>query len=256
MKAMYLIISIMCLVTVLSGQNAEEKGLSIAKKIDAKNKGFIGESSTMTMTLINAYGDEVLRKLSTKTLETKNDGDKSISIFLEPKDVKGTKMLTHSKKVGNDLQWLYLPASKRITKITSRSKSGSFMGSEFSYEDLGSDEIEKYNYKFLKDEQHEDVDCHVLQRIPVDPKSGYSKQITWIEISTLNTLKVDYYDLKGDLLKTATFHDYKKFGKFYRPSKLHMVNQQTEKESILEWNDRKLAQKFSNSDFGAASLED
>ena len=130
---------------------AAEKGLEIAKKTDKANEGFVGESNTTQMILINAYGDKITRELTTKIKEGKSDGDKSIIEFISPKDVRETKLLTWAHKKGNDSQWLYLPKSKKIKRISSRGKSGAFMGSEFSYEDMGSQEVEKFTYKFIKD---------------------------------------------------------------------------------------------------------
>ena len=129
--------------------DAAKAGLEIAKKNDLANQGFVSERSVMEMKLINAHGDITTRRMKSEIVEGKNDGDKSIVIFEWPADVKGTKMLTHSKKTGDDQQWLFLPAIKRVKRISSRNKSGSFMGSEFSYEDLGSQEIEKFTYELL-----------------------------------------------------------------------------------------------------------
>ena len=138
-------------VTAFSADDPAKKGFDIMQKAEVFNNGFLGESSSMEMILINAHGDKVERKMDSKIKETNGDGDKSIITFKWPADVKGTKMLTWTHKKGNDDQWLYLPALKRVKRITSRNKTGSFMGSELSYEDLGSQEVEKYTYKYIKD---------------------------------------------------------------------------------------------------------
>ena len=111
------------------------------------------------MILRNAQGEESIRKFNSKTLEVDGDGDKSIFIFEHPRDVEGTAVLTFTHKVGPDDQWLYLPALKRVKRISSDNKSGSFVGSEFAYEDLSSQEIEKYTYKWV-----EDVVCPGFER--------------------------------------------------------------------------------------------
>ena len=141
-------LSALALVTtmVLSGTalaDAKKAGLEIALKNDVANQGFKSESSVMEMKLINAYGDVTTRRMLSQVLEGTNEGDLSLATFEWPADVKGTKMLTHTMKSTDDKQWLYLPAIKRVKRISSRNKSGSFMGSEFSYEDLGSQEVEK-----------------------------------------------------------------------------------------------------------------
>jgi len=220
---------------------AADKGLEIARKVDKANAGFEGEESTMEMLLINAHGDETKRKMRSVILEGADDGDKSRIEFDWPADVKGTRMLTWTHKRGDDDQWLYLPAIKRVKRISARNKSGSFMGSEFSYEDLGSQEVEKFTYKFMADEKDaQGRPVWKIERVPVDPRSGYSKQVLWIDKGYMNPVRTEYYDRKGELLKTAVFSDYKKFGSVYRAAKIEMKNVQTRKVSVLSWRKRKL----------------
>ena len=140
--------------------------------------------------------------MKNKTLEGTTDGDKSLIIFEKPRDVKGTATLTFTHKEGSDDQWLYLPAIKRVKRISSNNKSGPFMGSEFAYEDLSSQEVEKYNYKHLRDETFDGKDCYVVERIPMDKYSGYTKQVAWIDKAEYRALKIDFYDRKKSLLKT------------------------------------------------------
>ncbi|HEY5675545.1 MAG TPA: outer membrane lipoprotein-sorting protein, partial [Myxococcales bacterium] len=132
-----------------AAQTPEEKGMAIAVAAHKANGGWGTERSTLTMLLVSAQGDQTTRKLGIDTQEGTTDGDKSRVTFDWPADVKGTRLLTWSHKDGNDDQWLYLPAIKRVKRISSSDKSGSFMGSEVAYEDLGSQEPEKYKYKLL-----------------------------------------------------------------------------------------------------------
>jgi outer membrane lipoprotein-sorting protein len=224
-----------------SAQSAEDKGLAIAKKIDQHADGYKAESSVMEMVLINAHGDRTTRKLKQEQMEVSGDGDRSRIEFEWPADVKGTRMLTHTHKKGNDDQWLFLPAINRVKRISSGNKSGSFMGSEFAYEDLGSQEIEKYKHKLLGEEQLDGRKVWKLERIPVDKESGYTKLITYMDQEYLSPLKIEYFDRKGELLKTATFSGYKKFGKWFRPGSIVMLNHQTKKQSQLSWSDRKVS---------------
>jgi len=236
-------------------ESAEDKGLAIARKVDKANEGFASESSTMEMTLINAHGDKTTRKMKSQLLETKDDGDRSRIEFDWPADVKGTRMLTWTHKKADDDQWLFLPAIKRVKRISSKNKSGSFMGSEFTYEDIGSQEIEKFKHKFLAEEAIEGRKAWKIERIPTASDSGYSRQVSWIDQEYNNAIKIEYYDRKGDLLKTAKFSDYKKFGKFWRLGKLDMVNHQTRKSSILAWSGRKVGIAINPSSFESTELE-
>lgn len=242
----------------LRAETPEAKGHRLALEFEKANNGFIGESGKTELILIDAHGEKVVRVMRGKSKEVKGDGDKSISIFENPKDVKGTKMLTWSHKNKDDQQWLFLPSVRRVKKISSKNKSASFMGSEFSYEDLGSQEVEKYKFKWLKDAKFAGEDCHVVQRTPTY-KSGYSKQISYISKKYKNPMKVEYYDRKNQLLKVALFEGYKKHtvaGKsMYRPEVIKMDNLQTKKKSIFSWKERKIGVSFSDNEFRKNNLK-
>jgi len=230
-----------------------EKGHQIAVEIEQANEGFIGQQSKMEMILKDAHGLTTTREMDGKILEVKDDGDKSIHVYIRPSDVKGTKMLTWSHKADDDDQWLYLPSIRRVKRISSSGKTASYMGSEFSYEDLGSQEIEKYDHVFIS----EDKNSWILERYP-KKKSGYQKQKMWISKKYMNPIKIEYYDRKGELLKTATFNDYQAYKvknkTLYRPTSIEMQNIQTRKSSTFKWNQREVGVKFSQEDFEQSSL--
>ncbi len=236
-------------------ETPEEKGLALAVEADKRDENWGDSQSTLEMILRNRNGDESRREMRSKSLEVANDGDKSLIIFDHPKDVRGTALLTFSHKDGADDQWLYLPALKRVKRIASNNKSGPFMGSEFAYEDISSQEVEKYTYKYLRDETYEGQDVYVTERYPVDPKSGYTKQVVWTDKAEFRVLKVDYYDRKQSLLKTLTFHEYEKFqDKFWRTHRMEMINHQTGKSTTLKFADISFNNGLDEADFDQASL--
>ena len=234
-----------------------EKGMAITVEADKRNSGWVDSKVDMEMILRNRQGQESKRELRSTGLEKPDDGDWSMIIFDKPKDVKGTALLTHSHKVDPDDQWLYLPALKRVKRIASNNKSGPFMGSEFAYEDLSSQEIEKYtDYVWLRDEPANGVDCFVVNRVPVDEKSGYTKQEAWIDKEHYRVQKVDFYDRKGELLKTLTASDYQVYNdKHWRPGKMEMVNHQTGKSTALLFTNYAFGNGFSDRDFDQNSLK-
>jgi hypothetical protein len=122
-------------------ESPEERGLAIATEADRRDTGFGDYTSDVKMILKNKQGQESIREIRSRTLEVDGDGDKSLTIFDKPRDVKGTALLSFTHKEGPDDQWLYLPALKRVKRIASDNKSGPFMGSEFAYEDIASQEI-------------------------------------------------------------------------------------------------------------------
>lgn len=237
-------------------QTAEEKGLEIATEADRRDSGFIDSSATLTMELRNKQGATSLRHVRVRSLEMKNDGDKSLSIFDAPADVKGTAFLTYSHAKEPDEQWLFLPELKRVKRINSNNKSGPFMGSEFAYEDIGSQEIEKYTYKYLRDEVINGVDCFVVERTPTYEHSGYTRQIAWINKKEYRPEQIVFYDRKNDLLKTLKYSDYQQYlNQYWRAGKMHMENHQTGKSTLLTWSNYKFRNGYKDSDFSRNSLE-
>ncbi|MBF0589144.1 MAG: outer membrane lipoprotein-sorting protein [Magnetococcales bacterium] len=234
----------------------EEKGLAIAQEAEKRDTGFGDTTSKMVMVLKNRHGDKSTRNMRMKILEVHGDGDKSMSIFDRPRDIKGTAMLTHSHPLKSDDQWMYLPALKRVKRISSRNKSGPFMGSEFAFEDLGSQEIEKYTYRWLRDASLNGRDCFVVERRPAYKYSGYTRQVSWMDKAMYQPLKVDYYDRKNTLLKTQIFEGYKQYlGQYWRPDSMSMVNHQTHKSTTLNWKDYKFKVGLEDRDFDRNSLK-
>lgn len=244
------------LANVASAETAEEKGLRLAKEADARDAGFGDYVADMEMLLKNRAGEESRRVLRIRALEVQGDGDKSLSLFDEPADVKGTAMLTFSHGLEPDDQWLYLPALKRVKRITSRNKSGPFMGSEFAYEDLGSQEVEKYGYKYLRDEPCGDgLQCWVIERTPAYEYSGYSRQVLWLDQQEYRPMKVDFFDRKGDHLKTLVWRGYQEYiDRYWRADEMHMENHQTGKSTLLTWSDYRFKTGMDDGDFNQNAL--
>jgi len=250
------VISLSSIAAFALAETPQAKGLRIAKEADAKDTGFSDNTANMVMTLKNRAGKTSRRIIRIKTLEGKGDGDKSLSLFDEPRDVKGTAMLTFSHGLKADDQWLYLPALKRVKRINSKNKSGPFMGSEFAFEDLGSQEVEKYKYNYLREEAcGQGWKCHVVERTPAYKYSGYTKQVTWLDTKEYRPVKVMYYDRKRKLLKTLQASGFKQYlGKFWRPGVMSMVNHQTGKSTTLQWTNYKFRTGLSTRDFNKKAL--
>ncbi|MEJ1356061.1 MAG: outer membrane lipoprotein-sorting protein [Candidatus Sedimenticola sp. (ex Thyasira tokunagai)] len=242
--------------TAIYAETAEEKGLAIAKESKARDIGWSDMQADMKMILRNKQGQESLREIRLKSLELESDGDKSLSIFDKPRDVKGTAFLSFSHPVGADDQWLYLPALKRVKRISSRNKSGPFMGSEFAYEDLTSFEVEKYSYKYIGDETVNGEESFKIEQYPADKNSGYTRRIVWLDKAEYRAQKTEFYDRKNSLLKTLTFDDYQQYlGKFWRANRYTMVNHQSGKSTVLDWQNYRFGTGLKDSDFNKNSLK-
>lgn len=237
-------------------ETPEERGLAIATEADRRDSGFGDYTSDVKMILRNKQGQESIREIRSKTLEVEGDGDKSLTIFDKPRDVQGTALLSFTHKEGPDDQWLYLPALKRVKRIASDNKSGPFMGSEFAYEDIASQEVEKYTYKYLRDDTLDGLEVFVFERYPVDEKSGYTRQIIWMDKEHYKERKIEFYDRKDSLLKTLVFADYNQYlDQYWRAHDMYMENHQTGKNTRLLQSNYNFRSGLTDRDFDKNSLK-
>ena len=237
-------------------QTTQEKGLELVMEADKRDNGWGDVKTEAVMTLRNAHGESSIRKNRSKILEVKGDGDKSLIIFDTPTDIKGTAFLSHTHALKSDDQWLFLPSLKRVKRVSSSNKSGPFLGSEFAYEDLSSQEVEKYSYNYIKDEAVDGRDAFVIERVPQYKKSGYKRQMVWMDKEYYQPLKIEFFDRKNAALKTLTFHEYKQYlNQYWRPGRMEMKNHQTKKSTTLTWEKYEFRTGLKKRDFDKNSLK-
>ena len=130
------------------------------------------------------------------------------------------------------------------------------MGSEFAFEDISSQEVEKYTYKHLGEEEFEGIPVHKIEAYPAYKYSGYTRLVNYVDKERLIGLKVEYYDRKDKLLKTLVLKDYEHHdGKHWRPGRMEMVNEQTGKSTILEFSDYAFGTGLKDKDFSSNALK-
>lgn len=236
-------------------ESPEDKGLRIALETSARNEGFGDFTAEMAMVLSDRNGRKTVRQMRFKVLEVQGDGDKSLFVFDQPRDVQGTALLTHGHINALDDQWLYLPALKRVKRISAARRSGSFMGSEFSYEDMSPPEVEEYTYRYLRDEPCGELVCMVTEQVPLDRRSGYSRRIVWQDTSELRTWRMELYDRKGSHLKTLTLANYQKYlDRYWRAGEQTMENHLTGASTVLNWTEFRFRIGLGDSEFTQTAL--
>jgi outer membrane lipoprotein-sorting protein len=241
---------------VVASEAETAKALSIAKERKQRDIGWGTTEATVTMILGNGQGQEARRELNVKSLEVADDGDKALTVFNSPRDVKGTAFLSFSHALEPDEQWIYLPALKRVKRISSRNKSGPFVGSEFAFEDMTSYEVEKFSYEYLGEEEVNGEACFVLKQTPNYDYSGYTSQKVWIDKSHYRVQKIEFYDRKDTLLKVLKPQDYQLYkDKFWRPMRSEMRNVQTRKSTFLITENIDFDTGLSESDFDKNRLK-
>lgn len=240
----------------LWAQDAAQKGLEIAARSDASDRGFRDSQASLKMVLRNASGQRSSREMRLLTMERpgQNQGDMSASVFLTPADIKGTVLLSHANIRANDDQWLFLPATKRTKRISSANKTGPFMGSEFSYEDITAQEVGKFRYLWLRQEKCGGATCDVIERIPTYKNSGYSRQVVWIDQKTNQFQQVDFFDRAGNHVKRMIYSKYKRISGIWRPHQISMTNLRNGKSTDLVFSNYKFKTGLGAADFQPAAI--
>jgi hypothetical protein len=234
----------------------ERQGFEIAARADRSDRGFGDSKVELEMVLRNAAGKESRRTLYITTLEIPDEsvGDKSMVVFDSPNDIKGTALLSHANILDPDDQWLFLPALKRVKRISSANKSGPFVGSEFAFEDFTALELNKYDYTWVREEIYDGMPTDVVERTPRYENSGYTRQLSWIDRDVNQVRKVEFYDRRGDLLKTLTLSDYREYDGVWRCHRMEMVNHQTGKSTDLVYGDYEFGLGMTDGEFVKGKL--
>lgn len=242
--------------SVNATQDPIVRGTEIAMEADKRFSGWKDLRADMKMTIQRNENSISKRKIKVQSREVNDDGDHTKILFRSPKDISGTAFLTHSKKTDNDMQWLYLPAIKRVKRISSQNVSSPFVGSDFAFEDMSSQEIEKYTYKYIGETSCGDkLECYIVERYPTNENSGYSKQVTWIDKEEYRTQSIKYYDKNNELKKTLINYDFAFQAGHWRPYRNVMTNHVTGSKTELSWNNFTFETGLDSGDFSKNSLK-
>ncbi len=211
----------------------------------------------LEMVLTNKKGQTRKRLLNNRTIQV-NGLTRSFVSFIEPADVRGTKFLVLENKGRDDDQLLYLPALKKVRRIASSQRSGSFMGTDFSYYDLTSHDVADGTHKRLEDQKLDGIDCYVAESIPKDPgESKYSKLNYWVRKDNMVVAKAEFFDLKGKLLKVLVTKDHETYEKDrWLARKLIMKNVQKGTSTLIHIAKYQFGVKLNKDYFSERFLKD
>lgn len=227
---------------------AQLTGAQIMQKVyeQPSGKDLQGE---LTMTLVNKQGEQRVRKLK-QYIITEAQGEKKIMFFMTPADVKGTSFMNWSYTNGqDDDQWIYLPALKRTKRISSEGKSDYFMGSDFTYDDLGDRHPDEDNHKLLREENVNGKACYVVESTPKEEDYMYSKTITWINKETFIGVKKEFYDEDEALLKILSIKKVETISGFHIITNSEMKNVQKNHNTSMVLNNVKINSGVAESQF-------
>ncbi len=254
---------ILCICILISSYAYGETADQIMLKSYNLDQGKDGVSD-MEMRLISKSGKSRVREIRSWTIE-RGDEDKSLMKFLKPSSVKGTGFLVWEHKNKEDDQWLYLPAFKRVRRISSSEKDKSFMGTDFSYNDITQPHPDEFVSKLLGSEKVDGQDCYKIESIHKtysgDPaykgkkKYQYSKTTGWVRKDNYLMIKAVFFDKKGREFKQFKASDIEKIGGIWTPKKLEMENIKDKHKTVLTMKNIKYNIGLKNSFFSQRQLK-
>ena len=254
MKKSILITLVLMLTTALFG----ETGYDIMKKADEVPEPKTS-SSTATLTIHSKKGSDRLREV---IMMSKDYGDveKSVIVFTTPKDVAGTGylMFDYDDDDKDSDNWLYLPAMKKTRRIASSGSEseGSFMGTDFTYQDMGNRSINKYDYNLLGEDNIDGVACYKVECISKAHTEKDPRYITYIGKADYIMRKCEFYDRQDQLHRVLTCTDFTTIKGFTTAQKMKMENVQSGTWSLIETKNIKYDDEdIDDSLFTVAALE-
>jgi hypothetical protein len=239
-----------------TGSYAQPSGREIIQMVQDRPDGE-NRKSLMTMQLVNHRGAVRERTILSYSMDLGKDS-KSIMFFQSPADVKGTGFLSwqYDDPFRDDDKWLYLPAMKKVRRISgSAAGKESFMGSDFTYDDMGGRSVDEDEHRLIREEALEGYPCWVVENIPRDDGATYSKTISWIRQDALTPVKVEFYDRMGDLLKTLYASAISRESGFWTTGKLEMTNHRKNHRTVITMDKIEYNLALNESLFTVPSLE-
>jgi len=246
-----IITSVFALLAISSFSYAQQQitGLEVITKVYNREDGN-DQTGDLTMTLINKFGDLRVRKIK-QYIRDFGDVEKKIMFFLEPADVRNTSFMnwSYTEAGKDDDQWIYLPALKKVKRISSDSKSDYFMGSDFTYDDLGDRQPDEDTHKLLRTEKIGNEECYVVESTPKEEDYMYSRTVTWVIKDRWIGLKKEFYDEDGGLLKTLTIKKYEQINNYWTILDTEMKNVQSDHKTLMQLANIKYDTNISDQQF-------
>lgn len=248
MKILNVSLSVALLVVAGSGAWADAGNLPSGDEIIAKvNARDDGERATrkLTMEMIDKRGKSRVRE-TFGFRKYFDDEKRTVIFYLSPSNIKDTGFLTYDypDAAVDDDQWLYLPAARKVRRISASDRGDYFLGTDFTYEDIkkeGKSSVEDYNYKTIGEEELDGRHCYVLESIPVDEATarelGYGKITSWVDSEIWMVRKAEFRDVSMNPLKTLITTEIREIDGIWTAHRLEANNHKTGHTTIFTFAD-------------------
>lgn len=193
--------------------------------------------SGIEMVLVNRRGKKRVRQMVSFSKDYGKD-TKKLMAFKKPMDVKGTAFLSweYDNPEKDDDKWLYMPALRKVRRISGASTNEAFMGSDFTYDDMGDRNVDEDTHTLLGEEAVDGVDCWKIRAVPVEKEPAYDRRILWVRKDANKVIRAEYLDAQG-LIKTFTVMDMAKVQGFWTIRKMKMENHRDTHATIMTVSD-------------------
>ncbi len=257
MKNQLFITVITLLLGTLSHLEAEESqltGYAIMALVDERDDGDDSQSE-LEMTLINHRGSTRVREMRSYSKEYGNDS-KQVIVFLAPADVAGTGYLSweYEDEQRDDDRWLYLPALRMVRRISGSSNEDYFMGSDFTYDDMGDRNVDEDTHTLLREETPEGQTCWVVESVSLEPDELYANRLIWVRQDNCMVIRVEYYDSMG-LMKVLTVCDIRQVDGIWTAHSMFMDNLHEEHQTRLTLSNVSYNQDLDDNIFTVTAIE-
>ncbi|MFQ5791210.1 MAG: outer membrane lipoprotein-sorting protein [Acidobacteriota bacterium] len=180
------------------------------------------------MRLINKDGKERIREMTMLRLNSEEPGEQKYFLYFHrPGDVRDMTFMVWKHPEGDDERWLFIPAIKLVRRIAANDKRSSFVGSDFSYEDISGREVEEDTHSLVREETVEGRAAFVIRSVPKDEKGAeFSYKLSWIDKENFVLWREEYYDRRDELYKTFTADEVRQVQDYWTAVKRTMKNMQ------------------------------
>lgn len=220
-------------------ETAEEKGLIIAKAVRRRDAGYGSAELRNKGVTKNIRGEErVLLSRGYIYEKGADNAQKQLFVFDSPADIIGLGALVHVLPSAPQGQWTFIPELQRVKRVSGETYASSFMGTAFYNEDLtlSFPLVERYSYKYVRDEEYEGLPCYVMDSFPLYDHSIYKRFRWWVDQKDFQFRKMEFYDLKDAHIKTLFLKDYKLYLDYWwRFSAVEMVDHQMGKTTTVTY---------------------
>lgn len=227
----------------------------VRKSLDAAYYAGNNLRAKVSMKLINSQGSSREREMTMLRLNQPAGEQRYYIYFHAPADVKGTSFLVWKYLGKEDDRWIYVPAVKLVRRIAADDKRSSFVGSDFTYEDVSGREVGDETHQLLRSEDFAGRPAYVLESRP-KASMDYARRVSWIDRERWLPLKEEYFDSKNQPIRTFSADKIEQIGKFWTITARSMKNQQTGHRTQVTYNDVSYDQAFDASIFTERYLRD